>query len=121
MPETTDTSPNVFPEGRYKLTIKKVPLKKKTEKGNTFYEFDFEGVVDGETKGFKGFFWPSESRELLLAIGGKPDSADPKKITWEREEAQGKAIEATVYHVPQRKDPSRVDVKLKEITEAVPF
>jgi hypothetical protein len=121
MPEVTDTNPNIFPEGPVKLTVSKVPLKKKTEKGNVFYEWDFEGMVEDQIKTLKVFYWPSEMKDLLLAVGGKEDPVKKGQITWEKEEVSGRKISATVYHIPQRKDPTRKDVKLKDIVEEPPF
>lgn len=121
MPEVTDTNPNIFPEGRVRLIVSKVPLKKKTEKGHAFYEWEFEGMVDDQLKNLKVFYWPSEMRDLLLAVGGKEDPAKKGVISWEKDQVVQKRISATVYHVPQRKDPSRMDVKIKEIVEEPPF
>ena len=121
MPEVTDTNPDIYPQGVTKLKVSKTPLKKKTANGYTFYEFEFEGMVNEEIRPLKLFYWPSEIRDLLLALGGKEDPEKKGVISWEKEEVVGKSIKATVYHVPQRKDPSRLDVKLKEITEELPF
>lgn len=121
MPEVTDTNKDIYPEGPTKLVINSVPLKKKTQNDKFYYEFEFEGIVNEQPRTLKIFYWPSEMRELLLAIGGKEDPLAKGKITWEKEDVKGKAITATVYHAPQRKDPTRVDVKLKEIQETVPF
>lgn len=121
MPEVTDTNPDIYPEGRATLTVNKIPLKKKTEKGNVYYEWEFEGSVDDQPKTFKAFYWPSEMRELLVALGGKEDPEKKGVISWEKEEVLKKRILATVYHLAQKKDPSRKDVKLKEIIESPPF
>lgn len=121
MPEVTDTNPDLYPEGRTTLMVEKIPLKKKTEKGNAYYEWQFEGMVNEQPKALKIFYWPSEMRELLLAVGGKEDPTKKGVITWEKEEVVRRRISATVYHVAQKKDASRKDVKLKEIVEEPPF
>lgn len=121
MPETTDTNPNIFPEGKRRFTVAGVPKKKKTDKGHTYYEWQFECNMDGELRDLKLFFWPSEMKELLLAVGGKEDPEKKGHITWEKEEVNGKSIEATIVHIPQKKDPTKMDAKMKEIAEGLPF
>ena len=117
--EIIDTNPDIFPVGEYEFTVNQI-LKKKNDKGTIFYIFEMEAVVDGEIRKHKEFRMPWKSGDLILALGGKV-TEKPGVFTFDREEAKGKKIKASIVHEPDYKDASKTRARIVDPTEWIPF
>src|SRR5262245_503174 len=115
MPETTDTRPNLFPAGEYELVATKPCVKKLTKTSSKpYYEFVFEGTVDGELKDHKEILFPSQCGFLLKALQCKEKPGEPGIFVWEKDEIVGRRIKAKIIHEADKKDSTRMRAKIAE-------
>ncbi len=111
MKEVTNTaSYTLTPEGTYRLTVVGRPEKRRTSNGkNTFRIWKFKTTVSGTPVTISILMFPYESRELLLAVGGK--EIRPNEIEWDDEFVDGKTIIADLVHEPDKTGQLREKLK----------
>jgi len=117
--ERTDVSNDfeLFPEGHYRFTVVGVPGKYKTGK-SSYRKWKLSYNAGGGIIKMTTFIlFPWDSKELLLAVGGK--EASDGSIDWDDEEVARKEIEADV--VWERCNDDKVRAKIKNVKEAIPF
>ena len=125
MIDSTDTSSQfeLIPEGHYKLKVVGTPEKFRTNK-STYRKWTFVASQDG-IKGRKitAIFFPWESHDLLLALGGKKDEGNKNTIIWNDEEVDGKIIEADIKHGEYEKQDGTKGEKyiFENVQEGLPF
>jgi hypothetical protein len=119
MLERTDTRPNIITPGKYSFTVSKVPVKKMNDNSKVFYEFEFEYIDGTDIKTYKERFMSWLVGPLLKAMGFK--EVEPKVFEWEREEAKGKVVDATIIHEEDKKEKGKFWPRMTEISEHIPF
>lgn len=103
----------LLPEGKYKFTFLGRSERFKTEK--SFFQFwNFSTVVDGEIKQVSFFYFPWETEELKLALGGYIDE-ETNEIAFDEEKAveEQREIFGEVKHEPDYTDKTKMRMKLK--------
>lgn len=104
------------PAAHYNLTVLGVTQRIPTAKSH-YREWTF-ATQDGVYQ-FTLRFYPWTSRELLLAVGGK--AVDENNVEWNDETVTGVDIEAEVYYEPDKANPKKTYVRLRNIKTAIPF
>lgn len=102
MRETTDIRGYLLtPEGEYFLTVSRPPQKNTSSSGISYYRWWFKTKLKGISFNVAINLFPSECRELLLALGG--EEKEPGKIEWDNEAVVNKTIKAEIYHNKDKK------------------
>lgn len=97
--KTNTRTNNLIPEGTYTFTVIGRPEKFRSQDGQKTYRkwmltFQFNGNKITASK----IFFPWNSRELLLSLGGQESPDNPDEIIWDDEQVDGKAFSAHVVH-----------------------
>jgi len=114
--------PQRLAEGRYTFTLSKEPEKRRKTGGVkdfiavTFFfrAEDENGNVRFHTESLVP--WDDRYRDVLLALGGKPDEKD--EVHLDDVDVIGQSFEASIIHEPDKNDPTKKWARIANI--AVP-
>lgn len=97
MRERTNTSQySLLPEKHYVFTVDGAPEKRPTKNGKgSFRIWKFSYRDHGNTMEFATVILPSQSKELLLAVGGVEEG---DYVDWDDEKVDGKVISCDLVH-----------------------
>jgi hypothetical protein len=111
---------NLVPEGNYTFTVLGRPEKIRTAK--TSYRKWKLGITEKKlvTNEITVFLFPWESKELLLAVGGKEEG---NEIVWDDEEVDQKTFDADLKHNSYKDNNGEDKIKyaLSNCQESIPF
>lgn len=118
-------------EGCYTFTLNKEPEKRRKTSGESGKEFivvtfyfrveDKDGYVKFHTESLVP--WDERYRDILLALGGKPDEKDDVHL--DDVDVIGQSFEADIVHEPDKGDPAKkwariANIIVPEVEEDVP-
>ena len=106
MIETVDTASQntLIPEAHYIMKVLETP--EKIPSGKTSYrKWKFAASLDGKTgRIITAIFFPWESYDLLIALGGEKDGSSLTKVIWDDGKVAGKLFEADIKHGTYKKN-----------------
>lgn len=116
--ELTDTNGQFnddIPNGTYTFRVFKCVGKNiKDKKG---YEWTLDYVnADGDPAQGKVLTWPNQIGELLRVLGCKETKAGV--FEWQTDLMEGQTFKATITHDPNKKDPSKIYMNMKDFQKA---
>lgn len=121
MTDLPSYTPQKLPEGEYIFTVSKEPEKRKrhNKKGEEFIAIDFFFKIDdgsGSARQHRESMVPWEERygDLLLALGGKPDSKGQVHFS-DMPDPVGKKFTAEILHEPDKEDATKSWARLANI------
>lgn len=124
MRERTNTKSQfeLIPEARYGFTVLEKPLKFKAGK-TTYRKWKFIcQFEDKRTKDIWINFFPWDSKDLLMALGGQiPDGGDD--VEWDDDLVAGRQFSADLVHrtYKDRDGNEKIGYDLKNFEEGLPF
>lgn len=110
--ETVDTSGfRLTPEGQYTLTVSEKPEKRRTFAGDKHFRiWRFTALESEQRRKISIVYFPWDSRELLLALGGEA-LPGTTKVNFDYDTVKGKVIIADLVHEIDRHGVAREKLK----------